>query len=244
MVHSSPPVTLQKSSLKRFRLLLDGSVRAFGKYGFQRCQIADIAQEAGVALGTIYRYAESKVALFDAAVRHGLGDSAASEPKRLPLANPEPGATLAFLRKALIEFYDRLAADREAAASGQHPIEEELRLIIGSLYDALAQNRGGIRIVDRSAREWPELAELFFSQVRGPGIAAFEGYLKDRIAAGLLLPVPDVPTAARQILEMCAWMGIHRKWTPDERCISDEAARESVLCFSLRTLLAKPGDSL
>jgi len=237
MVHSS----LAPIRQKRFRLLLDASVRAFGQYGFQRCQIADIAQEAGVALGTIYRYAESKTALFDAAVRNGFGDLSALEASRLPLADPEPGATLAFLRKTLTEFHERLTSRRIAATAGQHPIEDELRLVVGLLYDALATNRGGIRIVDRSAREWPELAELFFRQVRGPGLAAFEAYLTDRIDAGVLRPVPDVPTAVRQVLEMCAWMGIHRKWTPDDQCIADEAARESVLCFTLRTLLPNPG---
>ena len=46
---------------------------------------------------------------------------------------------------------------------------------------------------------------------------------------------------ARQILETCAWMGIHRKWTPGEECITDEAARASVLHFTTRTLLPNPG---
>ena len=240
MVHSCelPPVRL-----RRFRFLLEASVRAFGQYGFQRCQIADIAQEAGIALGTVYRYAESKVALFDAAVRHGFGDDSTLEHPRLPLADPEPGATLAFLQTTLTEFFDRLTAERIAATAGQHPIADELRIVFGLLYDALAENRGGIRIVDRSAREWPELAELFFRQVRGPGLAEFEGYLTERIAAGLLEPVPDVPTTVRQILEMCAWMGIHRKWTPDDQCVSDAAARESVLHFCLRTLLPNTGTS-
>ena len=70
MIHSTSRPRARK---RRLLHLLDASVQAFGQYGFQRCQIADVAREAGVALGTIYRYAESKVALFDAAVRAARG---------------------------------------------------------------------------------------------------------------------------------------------------------------------------
>ena len=238
MIHSTSRPRARK---RRLLHLLDASVQAFGQYGFQRCQIADVAREAGVALGTIYRYAESKVALFDAAVRHGFGETSTLETRSLPLADPEPGATLDFLRATLTRFYERVTAERLDATSGRLPIGDELELSVGLLYDALARNRGGIRIVDRSAREWPELAELFFRQVRGPGLAALEEYLADRVAAGALRPVPDVPAAACQILEMCAWMGIHRQWTPGMQHVGDGAARESVLCFTLRTLLPNPG---
>lgn len=44
--------------------ILDAALTLFGRYGYRRTSIDDIAREAGVAKGTVYLYVPSKEALF------------------------------------------------------------------------------------------------------------------------------------------------------------------------------------
>jgi AcrR family transcriptional regulator len=48
----------------RREAILEAALTLFGRYGFRRTSIDDIAREAGVAKGTVYLYVESKEALF------------------------------------------------------------------------------------------------------------------------------------------------------------------------------------
>jgi AcrR family transcriptional regulator len=48
--------------------ILDSAVRAFGRHGFKKASIEDIAQHAGVAKGTVYLACESKEELYYLAV--------------------------------------------------------------------------------------------------------------------------------------------------------------------------------
>ena len=44
--------------------ILDAALTLFGRYGYRRTSIDDIARAAGVAKGTVYLHVESKAALF------------------------------------------------------------------------------------------------------------------------------------------------------------------------------------
>lgn len=46
--------------------ILAGAISVFGRYGYRRSSVDDVAREAGVAKGTIYLYHESKEAIFRA----------------------------------------------------------------------------------------------------------------------------------------------------------------------------------
>jgi AcrR family transcriptional regulator len=68
------------------------ATRMFGKLGYRRTQMAEVAAEAGMASGAIYTYVKSKEALFHHVIEVGFGLSADVIPI-LPLATPAPGAT-------------------------------------------------------------------------------------------------------------------------------------------------------
>jgi AcrR family transcriptional regulator len=44
--------------------IFDAALELFGRYGYRRTSIDDIARAAGVAKGTVYLYVENKEALF------------------------------------------------------------------------------------------------------------------------------------------------------------------------------------
>lgn len=54
------PTGLARSQAQRRRRVLDAALALAAKGGFEAVQMRDVAAEAGVALGTVYRYFESK----------------------------------------------------------------------------------------------------------------------------------------------------------------------------------------
>src|SRR5258708_12253057 len=52
--------------------ILEAAQRVFARRGFTEASVEAIAQEAGLAKGTVYLYYPSKRALYWAALRHGL----------------------------------------------------------------------------------------------------------------------------------------------------------------------------
>jgi AcrR family transcriptional regulator len=56
----------------RRRQILDAAKRRFGRVGLHSTRIGDIAEEAGVSVGLIYKYFESKEALVEAIVQEDI----------------------------------------------------------------------------------------------------------------------------------------------------------------------------
>jgi AcrR family transcriptional regulator len=52
------------------QLLLEAALKLFSRHGYRRTSVDDIAQEAGVAKGTVYVYFNDKEALFKAVVEY------------------------------------------------------------------------------------------------------------------------------------------------------------------------------
>jgi hypothetical protein len=80
---------------------------------------------------------------------------------------PPAGTTLAYVT-------ERLAREAElpalGAAVGRQRVGdagEELAGIVAEIYDVLARNRRGLKLIDRSARDLPELAAVWFTGARG-----------------------------------------------------------------------------
>lgn len=57
---------------KRKAALLEAALRVFGRYGFRKTTVEDLAEEAGMTKGNLYLYAENKRDLYIQAVAFGL----------------------------------------------------------------------------------------------------------------------------------------------------------------------------
>ncbi|HEY8580128.1 MAG TPA: helix-turn-helix domain-containing protein, partial [Beijerinckiaceae bacterium] len=53
--------------------IVEAGLQEFAEAGFAAARLEDVARRAGVAKGTIYRYFDSKEALFEAAARSRIG---------------------------------------------------------------------------------------------------------------------------------------------------------------------------
>jgi AcrR family transcriptional regulator len=220
----------------RLRRLVECATRVFVDQGYRRTQMADIAAALGVAKGTIYLYVESKEALFDLAVRHADAPDGLADLPTLPVPNPEAGATVRYVREMLER--NQTLPELQAALARKRvgDARAELESIVGELYDVLACNRCGIKLIDRSAPDLPELAALWFGGTRGGAIVALATYLERRIRAGLIRPVPNVEVAARLIIETTIFWAVHRHWDPHPQAVEDATARETVVRFIVQAL--------
>jgi AcrR family transcriptional regulator len=227
---------LKGKLLSRIDQLLEAAAKVFISRGYKRAAMSDIAREMGVAPGTIYLYVESKEALFHLLVMRTAIGSDLDVPD-LPVRTPAPGATLEMLRQVLtLENYaPKLAAALRNPQDGQ--AFADVPAIITELYDNAYARRTGIDLIERSAIDWPEMAEVFYEGLRAPLVKALSVYLQRGIAAGKLRPVTSVRVAARFIVETIAWFAIHRHGDPRPKDFPDDEARAGVIALLTETVL-------
>ncbi len=223
----------------RLPQLLDAATRVFVEQGYRRTQMADVAAAMGVAKGTLYLYVESKEALFDLVCRYADQPPAAPSEVSFPVRSPRAGATLRYVRDELQRHQGVPALTAAVVRKRTGDVTREIGAIVGELYDQLAANRRRIKLIDKSARDYPELAKVWFEGARAGLLELFAGYLRARIARGLVAPVPDVDATARLVLETTVFWAVHRHFDSRPERISEECARETVVKFIVRALTNK-----
>ena len=195
--------------------------------GYRRTRMTDIADAAGVSSGLLYTYAESKEALFSLVLQRELGVDVARLP--LPVPTPEPAEIQGLLRRAMKDIGAIPALDAAVGIEDPDDAGAEIAAIVGEHYDAVHRHRRLIKLVERCATDWPELADRFYEKGRRPFVRRLGDHLRRRIASGHLRPVPDPDVAARYVIETVAWFANHRYGDHDGAQIDDDVARATVV---------------
>jgi AcrR family transcriptional regulator len=229
----------QRSARERLPELIDAAIRVFGRSGFRAAQMADIGREMGVSEAALYRYVDGKEGLFGLVVRHALFLEELPDGE-LPLASPPLRETVAQLRELLTPaaippaLGDALCHQR---AADPH---EELERIVRELFSLMALTGPAMDMIERSAREMPELAQLFTVDLRRPLLAALTSYLERRADGGQLRRTPHPEAAARLVIETIAWFARHRLSDPDGAAIPPATAEETAVDALLHALEVRP----
>lgn len=233
MVRTIPP--------ERFGQLVVAATRVFLTHGYRLTQMADVASELGVAKGTLYGYVESKEALFDAAVRHADGHIAAPKASELPLRTPPPGQTIAYIRSRIAaEAQDMVLVSVIVGGRTIKDPAEELALVISDLYQRIARNRRALKLVDRCASDYPELAAVWFGEGRGAQLQLLVELIESRVERRRYRPVGNAEVVARTLLETLAFWALHRHFGPTPPAIDDELAKRTLIELFTRSLLERP----
>lgn len=235
----------------RFDQLIEAATRVLTSQSYGRTKMADIAREMGVAPGTLYLYVESKEALFHLLITRSLLEPDADPPENLPVPTPPPGLTLEFLRNRLTKAVFLPALEK--ALAGPPPDERvlanpppdeppgdvraEVKNIVSEMYDTSVRYRTGINLIERSAKDWPEMYDLFYRVFLRGLIGALTRYLEDRTARGLLRPLPNPSVVARLILETVAWSAVHRHRDTFPVSFGDKEARETTVEILVNSLV-------
>src|SRR5262245_57270208 len=171
--------------------LAAAAAQVFIRSGYRLAQMADVAAALGVAKGTVYLSVESKEALFDLVARYADAPRPFEKKPRLPVRTPRPGATVRYVRERLAESGVPHPLSSALARQRVSDVRAELDAIVRELYDTVARNRHGIKLLDRSARDYPELAALWFEGARDGLIGLLAKYIEDRTRRKALRAVPD-----------------------------------------------------
>ena len=225
----------------RFQVLIHAATSVFLEQGYRRSQVADVAARMGVAKGSVYTYVESKEALFDCVLRYADRDEPIELPEAIPVPTPPPGATLEELRRRLAAEATLPALEAALARTRIGDIRAELAAVAGELYDVLARHRTGIKLLDRCAPDYPELAKLWYREGREGVLALLTRYLDDRVRRRRLRRFEDGAIAARIVLETLVFWAVHRQWDPSPQTVDERSARRVVLAF-LTAALVKESD--
>ncbi len=199
----------------------------FTEKGYRRALMTDVGARLELSHALLYRYVESKEALFELALRYAMDPDAVST-LETPLPTPPPRRTLAVVKGWAKEraSFPVLGAALRASVPGD--VAHELGAIIDELYVFFEQNRRLLALIERSAPDIPELYRFYFLQRRRALLAQLADYLERRMASGDLRSVSDIGVAARFLVESVVWFAWHRKDDPDSAMIGDEPARQVV----------------
>ena len=140
--------------------LVEAALQAFSQNGFAGTKIEDIADLAGVAKGTVYRYFETKELLFEAAVRENISPVFASL-----------GAM----------------ANLPVSSRGPMPASELLEAVIRRVYDELVDHptrRVVMQILITEGSRFPQLTEFYHKEVISKGAAILRKVVKYGIETG------------------------------------------------------------
>jgi AcrR family transcriptional regulator len=226
-----------KSWLKN---LLEAATKVFVAKGYRQTQMSDIAREMGVSQGTLYNYVESKEALFLLVCERGFSDRPIGPPQEPPIASPSFEAMLQRIREQMLSRTRLDALDAALHTKNVVDARAELEGVLREFYSVIERTRHGVDLIERSALEVPEMAQMLFVKGRRKAVATFARYITNRIESGHFKPVPDAATAARFVIETVTWFARHRHNTPDSQMISDNEALETTIHFLIGALI--PGD--
>ncbi len=232
----------KRDAHERLPELIAAAVRVFTREGYRSARMSDVAAEMGLSEAAIYRYVGSKEGLFVLAIRHALlledlpkGD--------LPLSPAPLTATLREARDFITEVVP-FGALAEALSGGGSPAPgdsaAELEEILRELFELESRTKEAADMLERSARELPEMADLLNAGIRAPVLAALTEYLNGGVQAGTLRRTPDAAATARLVLETLTWFARHRFSDPDGAAIPDDLAEDTAIDALVHALIPVP----
>jgi AcrR family transcriptional regulator len=246
-------VSSKRTAHERFPEVIAAAVRVFTQEGYRAARMSDVARAAGLSEAALYRYVESKEGLFVLAIRHALlleampaedqdrtdVDDGVDGPEavRFPLKPPPLAEMISQAREfvaAEVPF-----GSLAAALSGPVPADPaaELETVMRELFTLESQTREAADMIERSARELPELADLLNSGLRRPVLAAMTNYLARRASTGTLRATPDTAATARLVLETLTWFARHRYLDPYGAAIPDSLAADTAVDAMIHALV-------
>jgi AcrR family transcriptional regulator len=211
----------------------------FIEYGYRQTRIDDIAMEMEIPKGTVYRYAQSKEALFWLALRWA-GQTFSARPHR---SRPIPAPSKRSLqRHVLRRLEDILAAPGLIAPTTPLPLEEaraEFRAALAGIYARLFEHRTAIRLIQRCAHEHPSLQDLYLRPRKKPAVARIAQFLAAH--REYLWRHSDPAVLARVSYAAVAFLAVYRKWNAGEIMIRrTRAIRDAVLNSLVEGMLQAP----
>jgi AcrR family transcriptional regulator len=216
----------------------DAAVGVFTDKGFRSAGISDVSAALGLSHGALYTYVDSKQALLYLALLRTVRPDAVGS-LTLPVTAPPSDEIVELLDSWVTGQAPELLIDHSREPDARLA-EAELGALIDTLYGFIERNYRALNLIEKCATDLPELTQWFFVQRRRALLELIGDFLRKRIEAGELRPVPDIPAAARYINETIAWFAMHRHGDADSAMLDDDACRATVRHLLLAAFLPLP----
>ncbi len=199
---------MRRKPAGRLHQIADAAITVLSQQGYRLTQMADVAREAGLSAGALYSYVEGKEALLHLALAHAF--ELELDESDLPYRVVSPNETLHLLKRE----FKRAAlwpVLSEKIRTGRVPLQpDDLSGVAAELYDTMHAGRRRIWLLDRCAKDIPEIANLYVKKVKAQYLKDLAAFIAAGQVPGLFDRDIDPPTAARALLEMIAWLAMHR----------------------------------
>jgi AcrR family transcriptional regulator len=212
----------------------------FTRDGFGSAQVVDIARKAGLSVGTLYLYADSKQALFELAVQaaaFGADVACDVDLTALPLRARGMDATAAFVEDGIRQRAHWPVLKAALRASAARDVDVEVAAVVGEMFDLLSRERPMIWLLDRCAWELPRLRDVYVERARQPYFDDVARYVRRRRRAPLGRRGEQSAAIGRAVVEMVAWMAMHRARDPAAQPFDTAAARHACIVIASGGLL-------
>jgi AcrR family transcriptional regulator len=231
----------KRSAHERFPDVIAAAVRVFARDGYRSAHMSGVAREAGLSEAALYRYVDSKEGLFVLAIRHALLleplPGADGQPVEFPLAAPSLADMIAQARELVAAAVPFGALSQALRTTDTEDPAGELEQVLREMFTLEELTAAAADMIERSARELPELADLLNSGLRRPVLDALTQYLDGRVKTGKLRAAPDTAATARLVLETLTWFARHRHSDPQGAAIPAALARETAVDALLHALV-------
>jgi AcrR family transcriptional regulator len=211
----------------RLDQILDAATRVFARTGLEASKMSEVAAEAGVSQGTLYNYVESKEALFRLLLDRGVGAPPPS-PAALPLRSPDVAGLASRMDEAIAVSFALPALDAALARRRVTAPADELAGILDELFERTAATRQAADMLERSARDVPELAAVFYGKVRRGLLEKVATLVERRMRAGHYAR-RDPQVVARLLIETITTFARHIHRDVEPLVFDPAAARADVV---------------
>ncbi len=219
--------------------LRDVSVRAaelLSERGYAGFRLADLAAEFGITEAAVYRYVQGKDALVHMAFRAALYPA-------LDPVNQVP-APLVSRRETILlakRFLEKDSPLRQLRARLQLPVDganavEALHALLAELYRALHGHAVALRLIERIAKEWPELEQLWFAHIRRRFLDDFARWLERLMDRGALCRAGSPLTVAGVLVETVHQFALARQFEKSPVPLVDTEIEPALLHMLTRGL--------
>lgn len=169
--------------------IIAAGLAEFAERGFAASRLEDVAARAGIVKGTIYRYFESKEALFEAALSSGIGPAFDALPEMIA---DYPGSTSDLLRQLIARLYETL-------------FRPDVELLA--------------RIIISEGRRFPDVALLYHRLLVAKGRDLLGRIIERGLARGDLQPSPLSATPevlVGPVIMAIVWHAVFDRFDPIE----------------------------
>jgi AcrR family transcriptional regulator len=215
------------SQQSRLEHIAATGAETFGRLGYRRARMADVAASAGLSAGAIYTYVESKEALFHL-VLLSLLEAVPDSADGLPLVAPPFAETLAMMDSQLRTLATVPALQAAARRRTPADVRAELAEIVAEHYAMIQRLWPALAVIERCAVDLPELHEFYFQRRRRDHLST----------SGHFAPFTDTRVAAQLAIESIVWFAWHRLQGFDAGEFDQaEAGRQTVIEFVCNALI-------